>query len=140
MPRGMRQSTLSYATQGSAGADLTSAENKVIPANRTVLVRSNTDAPELDLQGIRLNTAALVVPRSGMALNSSVTVINSPGLIDPDYTGNISVILHNFSDVDYEVREGDKIAQLMLVPFVRAYGAQIASKQRQDGGFGSTGR
>ena len=140
MTRGMKKSTLSYATRGSAGADLVAAKEVLIPAGGTVLVDTPTTGAELDLNNIRLNTTALLVPRSGLAANHGVTVLNSPGTIDPDYQGVIKVLLHNFSDVHYSVHKGDKIAQLVLVPFVRIYDAPVASEERGEGGFGSTGR
>lgn len=83
-----------------------------------------------------------VRPRSGLALNSGVTVLNSPGTIDSDYRGELKVILINLSNAPYTIKNGDRIAQLVLgkvehcdFQIVRSLGAT----PRGSGGFGSTG-
>ena len=86
--------------------------------------------------------AGLVLPRSGLAAKNGVTVLNSPGLIDPGYTGEIKVVLINLGHEEFVVKNGDRIAQLMLVKtelvrFNRV--TSLGETQRGDGGFGSTG-
>ena len=139
MPRGITTVNLTYSTKQSVAGDLVAAEAKVIPAGGWELVQTTLKASELELMQ-QPGTAALVLPRSGLAYNHGITVLNSPGLIDPDYTGVVGVILHNISQEDYTVAVGDRIAQLVLIPFKRVYGAKNSSQERNDGGYGSTGR
>ncbi len=82
-------------------------------------------------------------PRSGLALNYGITVLNAPGTIDSDYRGEIGVILHNTSDDLYTIHHGDRIAQLVITPYesvaiVVADG--LSDTSRGEGGFGSTGK
>lgn len=139
MSRGMRQLNLTYSTKEAAAGDLVAAVSATIPAGGWEMVATTLMAEELELAR-QPTTAALVVPRSGLAYNNGITVLNAPGLIDPDYTGRVGVILHNISNQDYSVSKGDRIAQLMLVPFKRVYGAPVVSKERGEGGYGSTGK
>ena len=86
--------------------------------------------------------AGLVMPRSGLAIRSGVTVINAPGLIDSGYRGEVKVALVNHSDEVFEVARGDRIAQLVVVAVATpAYEAveALPDSDRGDGGFGSTG-
>lgn len=137
MARGMRESNVTYATRGSAAADLVAAEATVVPAGERVLVHTTLTGEELELEA---STAALVMPRSGLAHSNGITVLNSPGLIDPDYRGIIGVILYNTSGEEFVINAGDRIAQLMVVPFKRIYGAKVSNRERGAGGYGSTGR
>ena len=85
---------------------------------------------------------AQVRPRSGLALKKGITVLNSPGTIDSDYRGEIGVILINHSSVDFEIKSGDRIAQLVFSKhekFDWINVKQIDSSSRGEGGFGSTG-
>lgn len=85
---------------------------------------------------------AQVRPRSGLALKNGITVLNSPGTIDPDYRGDIGVLLINHGDVEFEITHGDKIAQLVLAPTLHALfqeEAKLSDSDRGDKGFGSTG-
>lgn len=140
MARGMRKSKASYATRNSAGADLKSTETITIKAGERKILRTELLGADLELARLSMNLAGLVLPRSGLALHHGITVLNAPGLIDPDFMGNVGVILLNTSDEDYSVTAGDKIAQLLIVPFHRIYGATIEEHERGTGGFGSTGR
>src|SRR5918996_1050255 len=84
-----------------------------------------------------------VRPRSGLALKSGVTCLNSPGTIDADYRGEVKVILANLSRDAFTVRRGDRIAQLVISPVARAALAEVAElggSARGSGGFGSTGQ
>ncbi|MCK9171981.1 MAG: dUTP diphosphatase [Desulfuromonas sp.] len=85
---------------------------------------------------------AQVRPRSGWALRDGVTLVNSPGTIDADYRGEIKVLLINHGDAPVTITSGDRIAQLVVAPVVRAdwqLCTQLPTSQRQAGGFGHTG-
>jgi dUTP pyrophosphatase len=86
---------------------------------------------------------AQVRPRSGLALKHGVTILNTPGTIDADYRGEIQVLLVNLSSEPYTLRRGERIAQLVVAPVVRAELDEVdilPTTVRGDGGFGSTGR
>jgi dUTP diphosphatase len=86
---------------------------------------------------------AQVRPRSGLAVKHGVTVLNSPGTIDADYRGEISVILINHGSEPLAIRRGERIAQMVIAPVVQAKLNPVSSlpeTSRGDGGFGSTGR
>ena len=128
-----------YATAGSAGADLRSAEAEDVelpPGGRmavaTGLVLEIPDGYE-----------AQVRPRSGLALHHGLTVVNAPGTIDADYRGEVKVLLINLGAEPVVVRRGDRIAQLVVAPVTRAVFrdmAELAGSDRGADGFGSTGR
>lgn len=85
---------------------------------------------------------AQIRPRSGLAFKNSITVLNSPGTIDADYRGEVKVILHNASDMHFEIGRGDRIAQLTIKKvedFEFEVVEELSSTQRGEGGFGSTG-
>lgn len=85
---------------------------------------------------------AQVRPRSGLAAKFGVTVLNAPGTIDADYRGEVKVILINHGDAEFEIRRGDRIAQLIIAPVVAAQfevHLTLDETQRGAGGFGSTG-
>ena len=86
---------------------------------------------------------AQVRPRSGLALHKGIGMVNAPGTIDSDYRGEISVILVNLSSEPQTIRRGDRIAQLVVAPIVRAQWVEVANMDdtsRGSGGFGHTGR
>jgi dUTP pyrophosphatase len=128
-----------YATAGSAGADLRSAEAEDVelpPGGRmavaTGLVLEIPDGYE-----------AQVRPRSGLALHHGLTVVNAPGTIDADYRGEVKVLLINLGAEPVVVRRGDRVAQLVVAPVTRAVFrdmAELAGSDRGADGFGSTGR
>lgn len=125
-----------YATAGAAGMDIVSAEDNVLmPGERRAFSTGfNVAVPE----GYELQ----VRPRSGLAFNHGVTVLNTPGTIDSDYRGEIKVILINHGDVDFQVCRGDRIAQLVLAPVSIANIEEVDELDetvRGEGGFGSTG-
>ncbi|GIV18488.1 MAG: deoxyuridine 5'-triphosphate nucleotidohydrolase [Armatimonadota bacterium] len=127
-----------YATPGSAGADLYAAvEHPVVlqPGERR---RIST--------GIRIalppGYEAQVRPRSGLADRYGLSMVNAPGTIDSDYRGIIQVILVNLGQEPITIRRGDRIAQLVIAPVVRAVWQEVESlpeTERAEGGFGSTG-
>lgn len=127
----------SYGSAEAAGADLYSMDFVSIqPGNRAMI--STGIAIELPI-----GFEAQVRPRSGLATKSGITIANSPGTVDSDYRGEVKVCLINHSFEPFMVREGDRVAQLVIVPIFRARFElvdQLASSQRGVAGFGSTGR
>ena len=117
------------------GYDISSAENIVIISNEITLVKTGI-AISLPAQ-----CAGFVLPRSGLSTKHKITLINSPGLIDPGYTGELLVPLINHSTEDYEIKIGDRIAQLVLIN-TNQVEFKIVDKmpdtERSSGGFGST--
>ena len=86
---------------------------------------------------------AQIRPRSGLALRNGITLVNSPGTIDPDYRGEIGVIVINHGTEPFLIRSGERIAQMVFAPFVRAELVlvdDLNATGRGDGGFGHTGR
>lgn len=128
--------TLTQGTPGSAAYDLISTLSIMIPpGERRALPTGVTLEMPQDM-------AALVTPRSGLALKMGVTVLNTPGLIDSDYRGEIGVILFNASPVTFHVQEGDRIAQLLftqLPQFTLQPAETFSATERGAAGFGSTG-
>jgi len=130
-----------YQTQGAAGLDLLAAlgvQSPMIlaPGARALL-------PTGLIIELPLGYEAQVRPRSGLALNSGVTVLNSPGTIDSDYRGEVRVILANLGQAPFEIRRGERIAQLVISPVTRAElieVSEISNTARGEGGFGSTGK
>ena len=125
-----------YAHPSDAGMDARSVEDVMIPAGGRALVHTGLVAlipPGFELQ---------VRPRSGLALKSGVTVLNTPGTIDSGYRGEIGVILANFSESAFEVKKGDRIAQLVFAAVAQPLiveASEIDETDRGAGGFGSTG-
>eukprot|EP00892_Ulva_mutabilis_P005048 jgi/Ulvmu1/2915/UM147_0013.1 len=124
----------SRGSSGAAGYDLSSAEACTIPARGKYIVSTGVSV------AIPPECYGRVAPRSGLAAKHSIDV--GAGVIDCDYRGELKVILFNFSDQDFEVKEGDRIAQLVLERIMIAEVAQVESLDGTDrgaGGFGSTG-
>ena len=89
--------------------------------------------------------AGLILPRSGLADRFGVSLVNTPGLIDPNYRGEIRIVLVNHGDARIEARAGDRIAQLLLVPFLSPEACVVdelppSPDDRGENGFGSSGR
>jgi dUTP pyrophosphatase len=127
-----------YESEGAAGIDLRAFldEDVTIPSLGRMKIPT----------GLRLQIPdgfeAQVRPRSGLAINSGLTVLNSPGTIDSDYRGDLEVILINLSDQDVTIKDGDRIAQLVIASVCHVQLAQtqeLSETERGDGGFGSTG-
>lgn len=125
------------ATVGSSGFDLVSVENKKIEPRQVVMVKTGL-AIELP-EGFE----AQIRPRSGLAKNKGLTVANSPGTIDNDYRGEICVLLVNLTDTPQNVGFGDRIAQIVFQQLPDVWLRVVSSleeTERNDGGFGSTGK
>ena len=125
-----------YKTSGAAGADVCSNEDCSIDPDSWKMVSTGLfpEIPE--------NFEIQVRSRSGLAAKNGVFVLNSPGTVDSDYRGEIKVILANMSDKVFEVRKGDRIAQLVVSPVSQANFetvSEISDTERSTGGFGSTG-
>lgn len=125
-----------YAHPGDAGADLFSVENVVIYPGKWRKVGTG-----ICIQ-VPSGYEAQIRPRSGLAFQHGITVLNSPGTIDSGYTGEVGVILINHGEKPFSISLGDKIAQLVITPVMRARFEEVDSLDettRGDGGFGSTG-
>jgi dUTP pyrophosphatase len=125
-----------YARAGDAGLDLVAAAT----------VRLEPGGRELVPTGLRVaipdGYAGLVMPRSGLALRSGVTVLNAPGLIDSGYRGEIGVLLVNHGARPVMIQQGERIAQLVIQAVARAELVEVRELPescRGEGGFGSTG-
>lgn len=125
-----------YAHPGDAGMDVCSIEDVVIDPGARRLVKTGFAMEIPD------GFEAQVRPRSGLAVKSGITVLNTPGTIDSGYRGEVGVILINLSDVPFRVEKGMKIAQMVIAKFERAEVeavGELSSSERGTGGFGSTG-
>jgi dUTP pyrophosphatase len=127
-----------YATAGSAGLDLVAANEadiEILPGGRLAVPCGIAVAlPD--------GYEAQVRPRSGLALNHGVTVLNAPGTIDSDYRGEVKAILVNFGNAPFRVTRGTKIAQLVIARHEQAElveASELPDSARGQGGFGSTG-
>ncbi len=127
-----------YQTQGAAAMDLYAANQSEItlkPLERAIVPT-----------GIKIelpcNYEAQVRPRSGLAIKSGISLSNCVGTIDEDYRGEICVGLINLSNENFTIHRGDRIAQMLIAPVVKAEFKtvdELTQTQRQEGGFGSTG-
>lgn len=128
-----------YETIQSAGLDLRanltedvtlqSLERKLIPTGLYIALPSGTEAQ--------------VRPRSGLAYKQGITVLNSPGTIDADYRGEIGVLLVNLSKDEVVIKNGERVAQLVIATYEQAQWAEVerlSATERGEGGFGSTGK
>lgn len=125
-----------YANPGDAGADLKSSVDIVIYEGETEIVPTGVSV------AIPKGHVGFITPRSGLAAKHGITVLNAPGTIDSGYRGELKVILHNTSGDDYRIDKGDRIGQLVIVPFIHAHFTPVESLDdsvRGEGGFGSTG-
>lgn len=126
------------ANPGDAGLDLHAAEPATLqPAGGRAAIGTGLAVE------IPPGHGALVLPRSGLAARHGIGLANAPGLIDPGYRGEIRVLLANNDPHEpFEVRPGDRIAQLLLVPFIEAEPVEVgelSETARGEGGFGSSG-
>lgn len=128
-----------YGSAGSAGGDLYGAEENdvVIPAGETAFIGTGIAVE------IPLGYVGLVYARSGLACKRGLAPANKVGVIDSDYRGEIKVALHNHGKTDQIVAKGERIAQLVIAPYLFAEYEEkdeLSDTVRGDGGFGSTGR
>ena len=131
--------TPKYKTDGSSGVDLSAFLEKkvVIKPNSSELIPTGLQVAipdELEIQ---------IRPRSGLAAKESIGVLNSPGTIDSDYRGELKIILFNHGKEDFIINNGDRIAQMVLVPIIKMEFEEVDSLPdivRGQGGFGSTGK
>jgi len=133
------QNLPSYMTSHAAGMDLCAdldddlvlepGERKLVPTGLAISLPDGFEAQ--------------VRPRSGLALRHGIALVNSPGTIDPDYRGEIGVILINHGSETFVVKRGERIAQMVFAPFARAELVEVDELDgtaRGEGGFGHTGR
>ena len=136
LPHGEGLDLPAYATTGAAGMDVVAAEDVCLaPGGRHAVATGLAMA-------IPHGFEVQVRPRSGLALKHGVTVANAPGTVDSDYRGELKVILVNLGPEAFDIRRGDRVAQLVLAPVVRAGWVEVSAldeTQRGAGGFGSTG-
>jgi dUTP pyrophosphatase len=127
-----------YQSAGAVGLDLSAAvaervvlapgERRLIPTGWAIAIAEGYEGQ--------------VRPRSGLAWRHGITVLNSPGTIDPDYRGELKVLLINHGTAPFTIERGDRIAQLVVCPVARAELVQVTaldSTPRGEGGYGSTG-
>lgn len=131
---------LSYGTINSAGMDLRAylpdGELVIKPMQRALI-------PTGLFMEIPVGYEGQVRPRSGLAIKSGITVLNSPGTIDADYRGEVKVILINLSESDFVINSGDRIAQLVIAKCEQMEVVEVETineTERGAGGFGHTGK
>jgi dUTP pyrophosphatase len=137
LPHGEGLPPPTYATDGAAGLDVVAAEDLTLaPGQRYAVATGFAIAiPE----GYEVQ----VRPRSGLAIRHGITCLNTPGTIDHDFRGEVKVILANLGSEPFEVRRGERIAQLVPAPVLKAAFREVeilGETQRGAGGFGSTGQ
>jgi dUTP pyrophosphatase len=130
-----------YQSADAAGLDLVAA----VPENAPLILAPGKHAMVPTGLAIALPPGfeAQVRPRSGLAAKHAITVLNSPGTIDADYRGEISVILINHGEAPFTIRRGERVAQMVIAPVVQAelvVASALSTTDRGGGGFGSTGR
>jgi len=127
----------SYQSEGAAGLDLRADEAcTLLPGERRLVPTG------LALE-LPPGHEGQVRPRSGLAVRHGIAMVNAPGTIDPDYRGEVGVVLVNLGSEPFEVKRGDRIAQLVVAPVVRVRPELVlalAASGRGEGGFGSTGK
>ena len=128
-----------YKTTGSSGLDLTAfiekkivikpGENALVPTGISIAIPEDTEVQ--------------IRPRSGLAAKNNISVLNTPGTIDSDYRGEIKIILFNHGKEEFIVKNNDRIAQMILMPVIKAEFEEVENLPktlRGSGGFGSTGK
>ena len=137
LPHGEGLPLPAYATDGAAGLDVVAAEDVTLaPGERHAVATGFAVA-------IPSGYEVQVRPRSGLAMKHGITCLNTPGTIDHDYRGEVKVILANLGRQPFDVRRGERIAQLVPAPVLKAAFREVQSlsdTERGAGGFGSTGQ
>ena len=128
-----------YKTDGSSGMDLMAFLSKpiLIMPQKSELIPTGLSIAIPD------NTEVQIRPRSGLAAKNNISVLNAPGTIDSDYRGELKVILYNHGSEEFIVNNDDRIAQMILVPIIKATFEEVENLPetiRGEGGFGSTGK
>ncbi len=129
-----------YGSEFSAGADLyacTNGERIEVNPNETVIIKTGISME------IPVGFAGLIYARSGLATKRGLAPANKVGVIDSDYRGEIMVAIHNHSEKIQAVEDGERIAQIVIAPFLKAnfeLSDELSDTARGEGGFGSTGR
>ena len=129
----------SYKTIGSSGMDLMALTDKPI----TILPKKSYLVPTGISVAIPKNYEIQIRPRSGLAAKNNISVLNTPGTIDSDYRGEIKIILFNHGSDEFLINNGDRIAQIVLMPVHKIDFEEVDNLPdtvRGEGGFGSTGR
>jgi dUTP pyrophosphatase len=128
-----------YSSNQAAGADICAC---LVNGPITIAPHKWLAVPTGLFFEIPVDYEVQIRPRSGLAFKNGITVLNAPGTIDSDYRGEIKVILINHSDVPFEIKDGDRIAQMVLAKHETATfeaTSALSETQRGEGGFGSTG-
>ena len=128
-----------YKTSGSSGMDIMAyIKNKIIiKPGETTMIPTGIDVAIPKKYEIQIR------PRSGLAANKGISVLNTPGTIDSDYRGEIKIILINLGKKSFSIKSGDRIAQIILCPVLNANLKEVKrlpKTKRGKGGFGSTGK
>ena len=128
-----------YKTDGSSGMDLMAftEEPIIIKPQESALIPTGISI------AIPEDTEIQIRPRSGLAAKSSISVLNTPGTIDSDYRGEIKIILFNHGREEFTINNNDRVAQMILVPILKAEFEEVSDLPktlRGSGGFGSTGK
>ena len=129
----------SYKTIGSSGMDLMALTDKPI----TILPKKSYLVPTGISVAMPKNYEIQIRPRSGLAAKNNISVLNTPGTIDSDYRGEIKIILFNHGSEEFLINNGDRIAQIVLMPVHKIDFEEVDNLPdtvRGEGGFGSTGR
>lgn len=137
LPHGRDLSLPAYATEGAAGLDLLAA----IDSDVELAPRARVAVPCGIAVALPEHCEAQVRPRSGLALQHGITVLNAPGTLDSDYRGEVKAILINLGERPFRIRRGMKIAQMIIASCIRAELVEVAElppSPRGAGGFGST--
>ena len=133
-----KHQTPSYETSASAGMDLRANLSELIslkPLERAIIKTGLYIA-------LPMGYEAQIRPRSGLAAKHGITVLNAPGTIDADYRGEIGVILVNLSNDEFTIKDGDRVAQMVIAKFEHTKWEEVNvlnETSRGEGGFGSTG-
>ena len=137
LPHGKDLPLPRYGTEGAAGLDIVAAEDLTLQPGQRHAVATGFAIAIPDGYEVQVR------PRSGLALKHGITCLNTPGTIDHDYRGEVKVILANLGSEPFEVRRGERIAQLVPAPVLKARFTEVAELSdtvRGAGGFGSTGQ
>ena len=128
-----------YKTDGSSGVDLMAflKETKIVMPGESILIPTGLSlAVPKDLE-------VQIRPRSGLAAKYNISVLNAPGTVDSDYRGEIKIIIYNHGNKKFEIKNGDRVAQMILTPVLKfdfEEVKELSTTIRGSGGFGSTGR